>query len=297
MKLFDDVRHTERRTSAALPRLVWTMVNVNEASEQGDAHVISVEDDKHILIDAGQRHMAAKYLLPFLRESAIKAFELVIISHAHKDHYGGLDVLLENDIEIGKLYFNLPDRSLCLREIPWGCDYDDVLAIRERLIARGINIRTVEPGLRFEIGQQTHLDVLYAFDGIETPVGKTDINDTSPLMKLHHGQHTFLFTGDLNEDIGGYLAETADNLRSDVLKIPHHGVEPVAPESFFAKVAPRYGLVSAPESYWYGKMGARVRSWFEKHDIPVFVNGRSGHISVVVESDELHIYPELAEFP
>ena len=271
------------------------MINVNDAQQQGDAHLLSTECGKTILIDAGTRELAERLLLPFLAQRSITRLDLVIISHAHADHYGGLNALLDHDIEIGQIYFNLPDRARCLREIPWGCDYEDVLRIRARLKSRGIALLQAEAGQRLQLGDRSHLEILHAFDGVATPVGPVDINDTSLIVKLHHDGFSFLFTGDLNEDIGSYLAESSDKISADVLKIPHHGIEPIAPEKFFEKVAPLCGLVSTPEEFWLGELGTRVRNWFSERDIPVYVSGIAGNVRVIVENGELKIRPDLAE--
>ena len=79
-------------------RLEWTMINVNEAEQQGDAHLIRIENGKNILIDTGTRLLAEKSLIPFLVQRGITSLDLVFISHAHQDHYGGLDALLDHSI-------------------------------------------------------------------------------------------------------------------------------------------------------------------------------------------------------
>jgi len=295
MKEPENALLVDSASSAVETRQEWTMLNVNEPLQQGDAHLISLANGMNLLIDAGPRDLAEKSLLPFLEKRSITSLDLVFISHAHVDHYGGLDALLDHNIELKKLYFNLPDRKRCEREVPWGCDYDDVQRIRKRLSSRGIELTRARTGWRQQLGDQSHLEIIYAFDEATPALDKADINDTSLIMKLYHGDFTFLFTGDLNEDVGSYLAESCDKLSADVLKIPHHGIEPIAPEIFFEKVAPRCGLVSAPRQFWRGKLGTRIRSWFAERDIPVYVSGISGHVSVIVEDGALIIRPELAE--
>ena len=295
MKEPENALLVDSASSAVATRLEWTMLNVNEPLQQGDAHLISLANGMNLLIDAGPRDLAEKSLLPFLEKRSITSLDLVFISHAHVDHYGGIDALLDHNIELKKLYFNLPDRKRCEREVPWGCDYDDVQRIRKRLSSRGIELTRARTGWRQQLGDQSHLEIIYAFDEATPALDKADINDTSLIMKLYHGDFTFLFTGDLNEDVGSYLAESCDKLSADVLKIPHHGIEPIAPEIFFEKVAPRCGLVSAPRQFWRGKLGTRIRSWFAERDIPVYVSGISGHVSVIVEDGALIIRPELAE--
>ncbi len=236
--------------STAPARLEWTMINVNEGGQQGDAHLLSVGQGIHILIDTGPWSLAEKSLIPMLGRRGITSLDLVFISHAHMDHYGGLDALLDHGIGIDRLYFNLPERRRCEREVPWGCDYQDVQRIRRRLESQGIKLIPAQTGMQFPLGERSQLEILYAYDGISPRIDRADINDMSLVMKLSHGGYRFLFTGDLNEDIGAYLAEHCDNLAADVLKIPHHGIEPVTPELFFEKVAPRWGQVSTPAEFW-----------------------------------------------
>jgi competence protein ComEC len=273
--------------------LVWTMVNVNSASQKGDAHVITTGNRQHILIDAGHQDTAERSLLPFLKERGIKSFDIVFISHPHQDHYGGLDVLLDSGIGIDEIYFDLPDRTTCDREIPWGCDYTDVVRVHRKLDRRGIVVGSARAGQIFQIGNGTCLEVLYAFDGATSPVAGIDINDHSLIMRLSHGKFRFLFTGDLNHKLGEYLAVTSDDIGADVLKVPHHAVENLAPNTFFEKVDPRYGLISAPEHLWASEQSDRVRNWFSDNGIPVYISGVSGNINVIIDGDQLNIRGEL----
>ena len=142
-------------------------------------------------------------------------------------------------------------------------------------------MREGRAGMAFELGGKAKISILYAFDGVNTPVGKTDVNDMSFIMMLEHGEHRVLFTGDLNNKIGGWLAAEAENIQADILKVPHHGTESAAPNVFFEKVAPSFALVPAPEHLWLSERSARIRSWFTDNAIPVYVNGINGNIQVV----------------
>lgn len=155
------------------------MINVNEAEQQGDAHLVSLGNGKNILIDTGSRLLAEKSLLPFLAQRKITSLDLVFISHAHMDHYGGLDALLDHDVCIRKLYFNLPERQRCEREVPWGCDYQDVQRIRRRLESNRIALTQATTGMQFSLGDHSRLEILYAYDGISPRIDRADINDMS----------------------------------------------------------------------------------------------------------------------
>lgn len=278
--------------STNIPDVEWTMVNVNFSEQQADAHVIRIKNGKTLLIDAGHRNTAEDSLLPFLIGKSIKEIDIVFISHPHKDHYGGLDVLLDNNIKIKEIYFNIPDKVTCDREIPWGCDYNDVLTLHHKLKNKNAMIKVAKSGQVIKLGSKTWIELLYAFDGVSTPVGKTGVNDLSLIMMLHHNQFKFLFTGDLNKELGTYIAESSDEISADILKVPHHGTERVAPDVFFEKVSPQYALVPAPKSLWLSKRSERIRNWFLNNRIPVYVNGISGNIQVAINGDNLIVIPE-----
>ena len=271
------------------PDLIWTMVNVNYSRLQGDAHLIQVRGGKTILIDTGYRNIAEKALVPDLKKKHITSLDIVFISHPHKDHYGGLYDLMKHHIGIKKVYFNIPDKKKCDHEIPWGCDYNDVLATRKALLDYGADVRTAAPGMIFPLGGDTNINILYAFDGVHTPVGTTGINDMSLIMMLTHRNLRFLFTGDLNRKIGTYLADNSDSVQADILKVPHHGTESTAPDIFFQRVSPDYGLVPAPKYLWLSDRSRRIRDWFKKKHIPVFINGLNGDIAVIVRGNSYTI--------
>lgn len=267
----------------------WVMVNENYGLQQADAHFIKVKNGKTILIDVGHEATARHSLLPFLDKKGVTKIDVIFISHPHKDHYGGLTALLEGDISIGTVYFNVPDKDICDKEIPWGCDYKDITHIHKTLIERNIEVLSAHPDDKLDLGNNTSIEVLYAFDGVNTPVGKTGVNDLSLIMMLYHKEYKFLFTGDLNHKIGEYLAETSDKLKATILKVPHHGTEGLAPNEFFEKVSPKYVLVPSPKHLWFSERSQRPRKWFSDKQIPTFVNGISGDVSVKIVGDELII--------
>ena len=262
--------------------LTWTMVNVNYSPQQGDAHLIQIRNGKNILIDTGHLDPARKALVPFLRAKGVKKIDTVFITHPHKDHYDGLLAILESGIPIKEVYFNMPDKQVCEAEIPWGCDYEHILNYRKMLASNQVNILEAKPDMVVDLGWGSSLKILYAFDGVNTPVGRTDINDMSLIIKLKHGFNSALFTGDLNAKLGDYLAKEGKDLKVDILKFPHHGTEGAAPDAFFEAVSPKDVLVPSPALLWCSARSARMKSWVESRKTPTYVNGFSGHITVTM---------------
>jgi competence protein ComEC len=265
--------------------LLWTMINVNYAPQQGDAHLIQTDTGKNILIDTGHYWAAENIMIPYLQSKGVKVLDQVFITHPHKDHYAGLLAMVKKGIRIKEVFFNLPDRAVCDVEIPWGCDYAEILSYHQTLKKSGVKVSEAKAGMVFKIGSDASLDILYAYDGVNTPVGRTDINDMSLIMKLRNGTQTALFTGDLNHKIGEYLAKEGKDLKADILKLPHHGTEGAAPDSFFEAVSPKVALVPSPALLWCSARSARMKTWFESRKIPTYVNGFSGHVIVKMQKD------------
>ncbi len=275
------------------------MINVCGKDTQADCHLLSFADGSHALIDAADAADAPGAALAFLKKHGIKKLRLVVISHFHMDHYGRLLDLTDAGIQIERVAINLPgDRRIADRERPWGCDYDHVQAVLRTLTERKIPYFTPKAGERLlEIssnGVVTALDVVCLYDGINTPIGETDINDTSILVRFTHGKTRALFTGDLNLALGTYLATSDFDLRADLLKAPHHGTEGVAPNEFFTRVGAKAVLVPSPLELWHSVRSKRVRDYFRDHQVPAYVSGIHGDVTVRFTPEGYTIEPQQA---
>lgn len=260
--------------------LVWTMVNVNYSPQQGDAHLIQTHEGKNILIDTGHLDPARKALVPFLQSKGIKKIDTVFVTHPHKDHYLGLLAIKESGIPIETVYMNDIGRKECEAEMPLACDFDEIVSYRAMLKDNRVTVLEAKAGMVFDLGLGSSLKMLYAFDGVNTPVGRTDINDMSHIMLLKHGFNTALFTGDLNAKLGAYLAKEGKDLKVDILKLPHHGTEGAPPDAFFDAVSPKAAMVPSPALLWCTPRSARMKNWVESRKIPTYVNGFSGNVTV-----------------
>jgi len=269
------------------PALIWTAVNVNSQSQQGDANLLRINNKTCILIDTGHLLYAEK-LLRFLRDMNISCLNAVIISHGHRDHYGGLVFLLRNNIRVDAVYFNPPDAEL-IRQETWGCSVSEIKEIKKELSKRNIPLIAMTDKTRWDFGSGISMRVLYVYDGLNTPVGRTDINDTSAIIMLTHGKMKYLFTGDLNRPLGTYITKHNDviSLKADILKVPHHGTEGLSGNDFLAAVNPKAMVVPAPKDLWLSDRSKRVKDLSK--DSPTYVNGLHGHIIIKSYGDSFRI--------
>ena len=274
--------------------LTWTMVNVSGNKHSGDAHLLEFPDGRVVIIDTGYRYYTEHYLVPLLRSKGITRIHALVITHAHRNHYGGIGELIKADIMPDVVYFNQPPKQRCDAET-WstGCDYGHVQATFGMLEENEVPVKPLSQGDNIVItkNERISLDVLYAFDGMDTPVGRTDINDTSAILKLRVGDQSVLFAADLNRKIGAHLARHGENLRADIMTAPHHGVESAAPDVFFDAVQPRTILASVSAPPHLGPRGKRLRDYAERNDIPLYVSGLHGNVVVKINQDDFTVHP------
>lgn len=267
--------------------LTWTSINVNASIQQGDAHLIS-KQDTHMLVDTGHQTYANNILIPFLQSKHIKSIKYILITHPHNDHYGGITTLIENNIKIESIYMNMPTKKQMDREY-WGGSYDELLSIQTLAKKHHIQIHKVKIGDILKFDNESFMKVLYVYNGIDTPVGSTDINDMSVISMLYHGNNKFLFTGDLNKKLGTYIAKDTLDIHADILKAPHHGTEGFAPNSFFEKVSPKVLIVPSPKHLWFSKRSKRTRDLAIDHNYTTYVNGYNKHITITSDGENYSI--------
>ena len=266
--------------------LTWTSINVCQGI-QGDAHLIS-KNGKNFLIDTGYPSAAKNSLLPFLKDHNISEIEAILITHPHIDHYGGAQFLFKNGIKINHLYMNMPTKEQMNKEY-WGGKYKDLIQLQNIAKKYHTKISEISKGDKLIFDKNSYIDVLYAYNGIDTPVGTTDINDMSIITMIHDRKNRFLLTGDLNKKLGRYLAKNAHNLKADILKAPHHGAKSFAPNIFFDKVDAKYLIVPAPKNLWCSKRSIRTRKLAKDNNYSTYINGFHGHITVTSDGTHFQI--------
>lgn len=268
----------------------WTMLNVTPAEGQADCHLLQFANGSHVLIDPANAWDAAGAAIARLKKLRIDHLDLVIISHFHRDHYGALVDLLDAGIKVDRIVLNVPDKSIADREIPWGCDWNHVQSVLAELRSRNIPYSTPRAGDRLwqvktSKGVTTGIDVICCYDGVNTPVGVTDVNDTSIILRVFHGSTRIMFAGDLNHALGAYLAQSDIDLKADLLKAPHHGTEGAAPNEFYDRVGAKAVLVPSPKKLWESARSMRIRDYFIKHHTPAYVAGICGDVTATLTAE------------
>jgi competence protein ComEC len=158
----------------------------------------------------------------------------LILTHPHRDHTAGLDVLLDH----------LPVRTLIVSDsVKFSPQREDL--IRER----GTNVRSVRAGDVISVDPRMRIYVLHPWL-VDTRQGW---NDNSVVVQVRFGATRALLTGDLEEaGEDQILAGYGDFLKSDLLKVGHHGSSTSSSPRFIDLVAPEVAIASVG---WRNRFG------------------------------------------
>jgi len=233
----------------------------------GDSILIET-GEKNILIDGGLWGKGRSVVLPYMRERKIKRLDAVILTHQHGDHYGGLTEVIE-DIPVGEVLTN----GLTHSAKAYG-------KFMEAVKTSGAKYRVVKGGEDFDWGGEVRAKVLEV-GGRGIP--KDDYNNNSIVVRMSLGDVHFLFSGDMGDDEENALISSGNELRSQILKVGHHGSSSSSTYALLQRVHPAVAVISIGEGNRFGLPHRSVIDRLESAGCTVYRTDLDG--TVVVTSD------------
>lgn len=230
---------------------------------QGDAALIRTSAQQTVLIDCGPPESADRALLPAMRSLAAGGINHLFISHAHLDHIGGL-FELAGRIRIDSVYLPRTSVGSSLEAKAIGM-----------LGEHGIPFRMLEAGDIVEIDQTTRAYILWP-PASQSKAADLDINNASLVLLLRHRDQAMLFTGDAESEAEERLLRWGMVLKSDILKVGHHGSRTSTAEAFLALISPGISVVSAGRFNRFGHPAKHVMRRLQDYDSKVMRTDQSG---------------------
>ena len=235
---------------------------------QADAALILCSG-KAMLIDGGNA-ADSDVMYTYLKKLGVTHLDYVVATHPHEDHVGGIPGALSY-ATVGRAfapvqtYNSRPFRNFINKATERGA----------------IRIEVPEPGYRFRFG-----------DAVVTVLGPQhvdyeDPNDWSIVLRLVYGETSFLFTGDMEAIAERDLLGAGMELRSDVLKVGHHGSASSTSYRFLRAVAPKYAVIPVGQNNEYGHPTEVVLSRLRDAEVKVFRTDMQGDIVCVSDGKNL----------
>jgi len=227
------------------PRLPRGILEVNALDcGQGDALFLVFPNRTTMLVDAGGSRARGTregafqgrrwdpgedIVSPYLWSKGIKKIDILVLSHAHEDHLGGLPAVVGN-FQIGEFWHGRNPAT------------PEFLALLDQVRQRRIPTRVLGAGDVITRGG-TSVRVLWP-PPTRWP-SRVPSNDDSLVIRITCGATSLLLPGDISGSVEQELMTSAGPLASQVLKVAHHGSKSSSSPAFIARVAPRVALVTA----------------------------------------------------
>lgn len=247
-------------------KLTFAMLDVG----QGDALFIESPTGTQVLIDAGPPRKITSELLRVMPPYD-KSFDAFFITNPDQDHIGGFsDVLksykVDKIFESGttndsKTYQNL-ETEIKNKNIP------DILARR---------------GMRLDLGGGATIDILFP----DRDVSSWEKNDGSIVAQLTYGETKIMLTGDATTKTERIILQenSREGLKSNILKVGHHGSRTSSSREFVEAVSPMYALISDGGKNKYGHPHQEILDLFDELKMKILRTDQVG--TIIIKCDRI----------
>jgi len=249
---------------------------------QGDSEFIETSG-MNVLIDGGSAQNAS-VLLNYLNELNITHIDLMIATHPHEDHVGGLVAVLNSIITVSQILFNNQSYS--------SQSYQQFLALAQNHV-----LSVACRGQTIPLSETAQLVILNPVQPLEF----SNVNDNSVVARLDVLNVSVLFTGDAEADAEQSMLNAGLNVSSRVLKVGHHGSRTATSQQFLDAMNPSIAVISARINNTYGHPHAETIDRLLAKGVVIYGTYVSGTITMFTDGFEVNVAdspePIIPEFP
>lgn len=154
-----------------------------------------------------------------------------------------------------------------------------------------INVKIVEGGEKVSIEDNLYFDIIWPFS--DNMISDNSINNNSLVCKLNYKNYSMLFTGDIEaiaeKAILKKYSKNLNILKSDILKVAHHGSKTSSITEFIEKTKPKYAIIGVGEDNKFGHPSDSTIQNLEKANIRIYRTDKMGEIEIKTNGKEIKI--------
>ncbi len=241
---------------------------------QGDAIFVRSPEGKTALIDAGPSNS----VVDSLKAMGVTSLDLVVVSHHHSDHYGGMRKVIET---FQPKYFLASDSK-----------HTTSSYLRLLTTVKDRDIQAIYPlskkPRRIELGSL----VLTLFP--QPPANDDEENENSIGIRLSYGDFAMILTGDSEERARAYWVKTCPELLADatVLKLAHHGSRNGTDAKWLDLIDPELTVASLADGNSYGHPHSETVTLLKSRHLEFLRTDRDGSIKITTDGKRWRIVKE-----
>lgn len=259
---------------------------------QGDSTLILGPEGQKVLIDAGGwkdemvtgRGAGNQVVVPYLHRLGINSLDLLIITHPHGDHAGGVRAVIDAmpvDLVVVSPYGTDPEDKT-------EAGYSQLLGV----LQKGNQFKIAEYGDRFRLNKEIELKVLSPIEKFKGT--RSDANNNSIVMLLNYRGRSVLLTGDIETEAEQQLVEKNIPIIAEIIKVPHHG-SGYFHLGFFEQVEPQVAVISVGSNNSFGHPSPKTLEALTNLDCTVYRTDLHG--AVVLSTTGARWYVKTGKAP
>jgi len=254
---------------------------------QGDGSIILFKD-RVIVIDSGDTDRGGD-VVRALHRLGVQRIDLLVATHPHADHIGGMQDVLANFPVAQVLDPGMPSTSVLYERFLDTVDEKNI------------------PYIVAEQGQTIDLDPALRILVLSPPKDRIgdDLNTNSIVLKISYGTVNLLYTGDATTGAEDLMAKSGYPLDAQILKVGHHGSSGSGSSAFLSRVSPETAIISSGAGNSYGhphqetlerlaRAGAVIFRTDVDGTILVWSNGETYSVMTESAGDDIWLLPTLA---
>jgi DNA internalization-related competence protein ComEC/Rec2 len=237
---------------------------------QGDAILIQSARNA-ALIDGGDTPAQAA-LFNYLKSAGIDTLNYVIATHPHTDHIGGLSMVIRQ-FEV---------KSVVMMDTVYSSKiFKNLFATIKKK-----NLKITIPN----VGDTLAAGIIQFI--VIAPTQKfRNLNDMSAVVRMEHGETSFLFTGDAEKASEREMLKSQQPLRSDVLKAGHHGSRTSTTAAFLDAVTPKAAVISCGKGNSYKHPHPKTLDKLKRRNINLFRTDETGTVIITTDGQKITLPP------